>query len=84
MTINDISPIAYTRSVRFFPDFSASDGDIDEGPAGSGLEGFRSMQTYIRNNRIEQIATADLLVVMLFANAWRMVRQKGMPNGAGS
>jgi hypothetical protein len=35
-------------------------------------------------NRIEQDATADLLVVMLFANTWRMVKQKSMPTGAGS
>ena len=70
--------------MRFFPDFYANDGGIDGGHAGSGLEGFRSMQNYLGRNRIEQIATADLLVVMLFANAWRMVRQKGMPTGAGS
>jgi len=34
--------------------------------------------------RVEQIATADLLVVMLFANVCRIFRQKGMPTGAGS
>jgi hypothetical protein len=33
--------------------------------------------------KIEQYATADLLVVMLFANVCRMVRQKGIPTGAG-
>ncbi len=33
---------------------------------------------------VEQIATADLLVVMLFANAWLVVRQIGMPTGTGS
>lgn len=70
--------------MRFFPDFSANDGDIYGGHAGSGLEGFKSMQTYFRKNQIEQIATADLLVVMLFAHIWRMVRQKGMPTDAGS
>jgi len=35
-------------------------------------------------NKIEQIAKADLLVIMLFAHAWRMIWQKGMPTGAGS
>jgi len=34
--------------------------------------------------RVEQIAAADLIAVMLFANAWRVVRQKGMPAGASS
>jgi len=34
--------------------------------------------------RIEQIAAADLLAVMLFANGWQMIRQKGMPAGASS
>ena len=70
--------------MRFFPDFSACDGDINEGHAGLGLEGFKSMQTYLRKNKIEQIATADLLVVMLFAHVWRIECQKGMPTGAGS
>jgi len=34
--------------------------------------------------RIEQIAAADLLAVMLFGNEWRVNRQKGMPAGASS
>jgi len=34
--------------------------------------------------RVEQIAAADLLAVMLFANVWRMAWQKGMPAGASS
>jgi len=33
---------------------------------------------------VEQIAAADLLAVMLFANEWRVVRQKGMPAGTSS
>jgi hypothetical protein len=33
---------------------------------------------------VEQIAKADLLAVMLFANVWLLVEQKGMPASAGS
>ena len=35
-------------------------------------------------NGVEQIAEADLLAVMLFADVWFVVEQKGMPAGAGS
>jgi len=70
--------------VRFFPDFSANDGGIDLGHAGSGLEGFRSMLNNLGINQIEQIAKADLLVVMLFANVWRTEGQKDMPTSACS
>jgi len=85
MTRNDILPISIYQISAFLPDTDAYDYYINWGPAGLCLEGFKSMQIKSRyKNGIEQIATADLLVVMLFANASRINRQKVMPTGAGS
>jgi hypothetical protein len=69
---------AYTRSVRVSPDFSASDGGIEGGHAGSCLEGCKSILINLGRNRIEQDAEADLLTVMLFANVRLVVEQKSL------
>jgi hypothetical protein len=74
---------AYTRSVRFSPISVRTTVALMEGMQDRVLEGYKSMLNNLGRNRIEQDATADLLVVMLFAHAWQMVRQKGMPTGAG-
>ena len=66
----------YTRSVPFLPDFNANKGGIDVEHAGWDLEGCKSMLNNLGKNRIEQVAKADLLAVMLFADKWLIVRKK--------
>ncbi|MFW9989165.1 MAG: hypothetical protein ACFFC3_10950 [Candidatus Odinarchaeota archaeon] len=63
--------------MRFCLYISTKDVVIKLRPAGSSLEGFRSMQNRIGRNRIEQIAEADLLAVTLFADVWFMIGTKG-------